>query len=164
MAWLGLRSGLAVVISTCCHSLGRGGFWGVIHLRQLFLLEWTKSDRVEHFVRFAWGKSHLHVDNRQFSILRFWSTPAIPWYLDCQPLTLGRLDLLADHLSSSQGHLEYRMQRMHRMQRIWRYRDGGVRGAQHHRRQPPRYFSNQRSITCTNIVTGWQGSRRGAVQ
>jgi len=27
------------------------------------------------------------------------------------------------------GHLEYRMQRIHRIQRIWRYRDVGVRGA-----------------------------------
>ena len=44
--------------------------------------------------------------------------------------------------SPTRGHLEYRMQRMHRMQRIWCYRDGGVRGTPHRRRRPPRYFSN----------------------
>ena len=37
--------------------------------------------------------------------------------------------LVTGRFSDKTGHLKYRMQRIHRIQRIWRYRDVGVRGA-----------------------------------
>ena len=46
--------------------------------------------------------------------------------LICKPVLCAVCELELD-----EGHLEYRMQRMHRMQRIWRYRDGGVNCARH---------------------------------
>ena len=50
------------------------------------------------------------------------------------------------------GHLEYRMQRIHRIQRIWRYRDVGVRGvsppsARWRRLGPLRRCNNRAIIT-----------------
>jgi len=54
------------------------------------------------------------------------------------------------------GHLEYRMQRIHRIQRIWRYRDGGVRGAPppsaRWRRLGPLRRCNNRAIITNDAI------------